>query len=154
MRRGPIGARRARQDERTAVAAVIAEQRWGGMDGNIFQLITTRLARFIGRPLMMMLCVLLAAISFWAFFRGSDLAINGTNLAINVLTLLFLPILQATQNRDGAALQAKLDELIKVSKEARKELIGAENLAEQQIEELRPTVETVTDPHPAEEPVA
>jgi low affinity Fe/Cu permease len=126
----------------------------GDMGGNFFQLITTRLARFIGRPLMMMLCVLLAAISFWAFFRGSDLAINGTNLAINVLTLLFLPILQATQNRDGAALQAKLDELIKVSKEARKELIGAENLAEQQIEKLKPTVETVTDPHPAEEPVA
>jgi hypothetical protein len=40
-----------------------------------------------------------------------------------------------------------------VSKEARKELIGAENLAESQIEELRPTAESVTDPQPEEEPV-
>lgn len=121
--------------------------------GQWFQRITTRLARFIGRPLMMVVCLLLAAFSFWSFARGSDLLINGTNLAINVLTLLFLPILQATQNRDGAALQAKLDELIKVNKEARNDLIGIEDLDEEQIEELRAGPESVTDPHPEEEPV-
>ena len=103
---------------------------------------------------MMVVCLLLAAFSFWSFFRGSDSLINGTNLAINVLTLLFLPILQATQNRDGAALQAKLDELIKANKEARNDLIGIENRAETEIEEMRPAPETVTDPHPAEDPVA
>ena len=115
-----------------------------------FQHITSTLARFIGRPLMMLICLLLAAFSFWSFFRGSDSLINGTNLAINVLTLLFLPILQATQNRDGAALQAKLDELIKASKEARNDLIGIEDLDEERIEELRAVPESVTDPHPEE----
>jgi low affinity Fe/Cu permease len=122
--------------------------------GSWFQRVTTTLARFIGRPLMMIVCLLLAAFSFWSFFRGSDSLINGTNLAINVLTLLFLPILQATQNRDGAALQAKLDELIKASKGARNDLIGIEDLDEERIEELRPVPESVTDPHPQEEPVA
>lgn len=103
---------------------------------------------------MMAVCIVLAAFSFWSFFRGSDLLINGTNLAINVLTLLFLPILQATQNRDGAALQAKLDELIKVNKEARNDLIGIEDLDEEKIEQIRQPPESVTDPHLREEPVA
>jgi low affinity Fe/Cu permease len=64
--------------------------------------------------------------------------------------LLFLPILQATQNRDGAALQAKLDELIKVNKEARNDLIGIEDRDEEEIEEMRAAPETVTDPRPEE----
>ena len=102
---------------------------------------------------MMFICLLLAGFSFWSFFRGSDSLINGTNLAINVLTLLFLPILQATQNRDGAALQAKLDELIKVNQAARNDLIGIEELDEEKIEELRPDPESVTDPHTEKEPV-
>jgi low affinity Fe/Cu permease len=122
--------------------------------GSWFQRTTTLLARFIGRPVMLIICLVLAGLSFWAFFRGGDLLINGTNLAINVLTLMFLPILQATQNRDGAALQAKLDELIKASQGARNDFIGLEQRAEEEIEELRPVPETVTDPHPEEEPVA
>ena len=121
--------------------------------GSWFQSMTTLLARFIGRPVMLMLCLTLAILSLWAFARGGDTLINGTNLAINVLTLLFLPILQATQNRDGAALQAKLDELIKANKEARNDFIGLEQRDEDEIEEMRPVPETVTDPHPVEDPV-
>lgn len=122
--------------------------------GPWLQCVTTVLARFIGRPLMMFVCLLLAVASLIAYASRSDLAINGTNLAINVLTLLFLPVLQATQNRDGAALQAKLDELIRANKEARNDLIGIEEKAETEIEELRPVPVTVTDPHLQREPVA
>jgi low affinity Fe/Cu permease len=116
--------------------------------GSLFHHLTAALARFIGRPLMLILCVLLAAGSVAAYASRDDLLINGTNLAINVLTLLFLPILQATQNRDGAALQAKLDELIKVTAEARNDLIGIEQRDEEEIEELRPAADSVTDAHP------
>lgn len=122
--------------------------------GPWFQRVTTVLARLIGRPLMLVICLLLTATSIVAYASRSDLAINGTNLAINVLTLLFLPILQSTQNRDGAALQAKLDELIRANKEARNDLIGLEDKAEVEIQELRPVPVTVTDPHPAEDEVA
>ena len=121
--------------------------------GSFFQRFTGSLARFIGRPLMLVICAVLAIFSLFAFFRGGDSLINGTNLAINILTLLFLPILQATQNRDGAALQAKLDELIKVNREARNDLIGLEDRPEEEIEELRPVPDSVTDPHPREEVV-
>lgn len=116
--------------------------------GSFFSRFTAQLARFIGRPLMMIICVMLAAGSVAAYASQNSLLIDGTNLAINVLTLLFLPILQATQNRDGAALQAKLDELIKVNKEANNQLIGIEDLDEEKIEELRPAPVSVTDPHP------
>ena len=115
--------------------------------GSFFSRFTAQLARFIGRPLMMIICVALAVGSIAAYASHDGLLIDGTNLAINVLTLLFLPILQATQNRDGAALQAKLDELIKVNKEANNQLIGIEDLDEEQIEELRPAPVSVTDPH-------
>jgi low affinity Fe/Cu permease len=97
---------------------------------------------------MMILCLALAAGSVAAYASHDGLLIDGTNLAINVLTLLFLPILQSTQNRDGAALQAKLDELIKVNKEANNQLIGIEDLPEEEIEQLRPEPVSVTDPHP------
>ena len=116
----------------------------------LFLRTTAHLARFIGRPTMLFLCTLLALGAIAAYVSRNELAINGTNLAINVLTLLFLPILQATQNRDGAALQAKLDELIKVSAEARNDLIGIEELDEASIEQLRPVPESVTDPHPVD----
>jgi low affinity Fe/Cu permease len=117
---------------------------------NFFPQFTAQLARFIGRPVMFFLCVLLAAGSVAAYASHDNLLIDGTNLAINVLTLMFLPILQATQNRDGAALQAKLDELIKANKEARNDLIGLEVRDEREIEEMRPVRETVPDPEPAD----
>ena len=121
---------------------------------SFFSRFTAQLAQFIGRPLMMIVCLALAAASIAAYASHDSLLIDGTNLAINVLTLLFLPILQATQNRDGAALQAKLDELIKVNKEANNQLIGIEDLDEERIEELRPAPVSVTDPHPHDaEPV-
>ena len=116
--------------------------------GSFFPHFTAALARLIGRPVMMIVCLLLAAGSVAAYASHRGLLIDGTNLAINVLTLLFLPILQATQNRDGAALQAKLDELIKVTAKARDDLIGIEDRDEEEIEELRPARVTVTDPHP------
>ena len=122
--------------------------------GPWFQRMTAMLARFIGRPLMVILCLVLAGGSIAAYASHDAILIDGTNLAINVLTLLFLPILQATQNRDGAALQAKLDELIKVNQGANNQLIGIESRDEEEIEELRPVPGNVTDPHPAEEPVA
>ena len=59
------------------------------------------------------------------------------NLSMSIVTLLLLPILQATQNRDGAALQAKIDELIKATAKARDDLIGLENRDEAEIEAIR-----------------
>jgi low affinity Fe/Cu permease len=103
----------------------------------IFDRFTTGCARFTGRPAMLLACILLAFTGFAAYLAGDDHFINGANLAISVVTLLLLPILQATQNRDGAALQAKLDELIKSNAQARDGMIGLERRGEREIEEMR-----------------
>jgi low affinity Fe/Cu permease len=86
---------------------------------------------------MLLICVLLGASGAAAYFVGDANWIAGANLLISVVTLLLLPILQATQNRDGAALQAKLDELIKSNGQARDALIGLEKRGEHEIDRLR-----------------
>ena len=101
-----------------------------------FDRFTTGCARFAGRPMMLGLCILIALMGVAAYLSGDELFIAGASMSISVLTLLFLPILQATQNRDGAALQAKIDELIKVNTKARDELIGLENRREDEIEQI------------------
>lgn len=92
----------------------------------LFDRSTTGCARFTGRSAMLGIRVLLSFAGIVAYFVNNDHLISGTNLGINFVTLLILPILQATQNRDGAALQAKLDELIKATVGARNEMIGLE----------------------------
>jgi low affinity Fe/Cu permease len=103
----------------------------------LFEHFTTGCARFAGRPAMLVVCLLLGALGVAAYLSGQEKLINGANLTISIVTLLLLPILQATQNRDGAALQAKLDELIKTNSHARDMLIGLEKRGEKEIEDLR-----------------
>jgi low affinity Fe/Cu permease len=103
----------------------------------VFDRFSTGCARFTGRPAMLAICLLLCATGVAAYVSGDELFISGANLSISILTLLLLPILQATQNRDGAALQAKLDELIKTNAEARNALIGLENRSEDEIQRVR-----------------
>ena len=86
---------------------------------------------------MLCLCLGLAAIGVYSYLEGGERFIAGANLSISIVTLLLLPILQATQNRDGAALQAKIDELIKANEKARDDLIGLENREEDEIEQMR-----------------
>jgi low affinity Fe/Cu permease len=102
-----------------------------------FDRFTTGCARFAGRPAMLVLCIAICGIGVTAYFSRDELFISGANLAISIVTLMLLPILQATQNRDGAALQAKIDELIKSNSKARDDLIGLENRGQDEIERIR-----------------
>jgi len=62
------------------------------------------------------------------------------NTGTTVVTFLMVFLIQNTQNRDGAAIQAKLDELIRVS-EAQNRFIGIEHLTESEVDALRATCE-------------
>ena len=103
----------------------------------LFHRFTTGCARFAGRPAMLLQCVLLALTGGVAYVTGNQLFIAGASMAISAVTLLLLPILQATQTRDDAALHAKLDELIKSSVNARNALIGLENQTQEEIQRVR-----------------
>jgi len=50
-------------------------------------------------------------------------------------------LIQNSQNRDGAAMQAKLDELLRAVDKAREQFIGIEHLTDQQIELVRSALE-------------
>jgi low affinity Fe/Cu permease len=91
-----------------------------------------------GHPLAFILACL--ATLAWAVtgpvFGYSDTWQLVINTGTTVATFLMIFVLQHSQNRDATAIQAKLDELILAS-EASNKLIRAEQLTEEEVEDLR-----------------
>jgi low affinity Fe/Cu permease len=58
------------------------------------------------------------------------------NTGTTIVTFLMVFLIQNTQNRDGAAIQAKLDELIRASG-AQNAFIGIEHLTQKEVDEFR-----------------
>ncbi len=102
--------------------------------------IATAVDQFSGRPIAFVVALLVIAV--WALtgplFKFSDTWQLIINTGTTIITFLMVFVIQNTQNRDGAAIQAKLDELIRVSA-ARNSLIGIETLTQDEIEEIRAT---------------
>ena len=63
------------------------------------------------------------------------------NTGTTIVTFLMVFLIQNSQNRDGAAMQAKLDELLRAVDSAREQFIGIEHLTDKQIELLRNALE-------------
>ena len=63
------------------------------------------------------------------------------NTGTTIVTFLMVFLIQNAQNRDAAAIQAKLDELIRSIEGARNEFIGIEHLSEGQLERIRGDIE-------------
>jgi low affinity Fe/Cu permease len=69
-------------------------------------------------------------------FKFSDTWQLVINTGTTIVTFLMVFLIQNSQNRDSAAIQVKLDELIRVST-ARNSLVGIEHLTDDEIEDLR-----------------
>lgn len=59
------------------------------------------------------------------------------NTGTTIVTFLMVFVIQNTQNRDGRAMQLKLDELINVSRGARTEFVDVEDLTDAELDELQ-----------------
>ena len=104
----------------------------------LFSDVAGAVAHAAGRPLTFATSV--AVIVAWALtgplFGFSDTWQLVINTGTTIITFLMVFLIQNTQNRDGAAIQTKLDELIRVSA-AQNTYIGIEHLTEEELDELR-----------------
>jgi low affinity Fe/Cu permease len=91
-----------------------------------------------GKAITFLVAVLIVII--WGisgpFFQFSDTWQLVINTGTTIVTFLMVFLIQNSQNRDSAAIQVKLDELIRVSA-VHNSIIGIEHLTEEEIEELR-----------------
>mgnify|MGYP002629104030 CR=1 FL=1 len=112
---------------------------------HFFTRFANAVARTAGRPLTFVICC--ALIVVWAtsgpLFGFSDTWQLAVNTSTTIITFLMVFLIQNTQNRDGAAIQAKLDELLRAVSDARNEFIGIEHLTEEELDEIRKDIERV-----------
>ena len=109
----------------------------------LFTRIANWVAHITGLPLTFAGCCVIVVV--WAvsgpFFGFSDTWQLVINTGTTIITFLMVFLIQNTQNRDGAALQAKLDELIR-SSAAQNAFIGIENLTQEEVDEIRSKCES------------
>ena len=69
------------------------------------------------------------------------------NTGTTIVTFLMVFLLQNTQTRDTAAMQLKLDELIRTNDKARKAMLSLEDLSEEQLDRLKSAFERLSEGH-------
>ena len=97
------------------------------------------IARASGHPAAFVLAA--ATIAVWLvsgpLFGFSDTWQLVINTGTTIVTFMMVFLIQNTQNRDGAALQLKLDELIRATQGAHNALLDLEELSERDLEKFR-----------------
>ena len=110
---------------------------------SFFNWFATKTSTAAGQPLTFVTAVLVIIV--WAvtgpIFKFSDTWQLIINTGTTIITFLMVFLIQNSQNRDGAAMQAKLDELLRAVDKAREKFIGIEHLTDQQIELVRTALE-------------
>ena len=108
-----------------------------------FTAIANSIARFVGDPIAFILAFM--TIVVWGvsgpLFHYSDTWQLVINTSTTIVTFLMVFLIQNSQNRDAAAMQAKLDELIRAMAEARGQFIGIEHRTDKEIQEIRTLLE-------------
>ena len=106
---------------------------------NLFSRFSHIVSHLAGRPVTFALAVLL--IVLWAvsgpIFGFSETWQLVINTATTIITFLMVFVLQNTQNRDGEAVQAKLDELIFALNGADNRFVQSEKLSDEELHALR-----------------
>ena len=92
-------------------------------------------ARHVGSSWAFLLGI--AAVIVWAatgrYFHYSDTWQLVINTGTTIVTFLMVFLIQTTQNRDAHAIHLKLDELIRATTHARNDLMGLEDLSDQEL---------------------
>jgi len=122
-----------------------------------FASIASRGAYLMGHPLAFLISTFVCIV--WAvsgpIFHYSDTWQLVINTGTTVLTFLAVFLIQNSQNRDGTAIQAKLDEILRSVAEARSGFVGIEHLTDLEIARIKQALERevleASDGRPAED---
>lgn len=113
------------------------------MFDRVFTIVAGRIAAFAGQPVAFVLALI--TILLWGatgpVFGYSDTWQLVVNTSTTIVTFLMVFLIQNSQNRDAAAMQAKLDELIRSVDLARNAFIGIEHRTDHEIEAIRQALE-------------
>ena len=113
--------------------------------GKLFTKFAKAASHWTGHPIAFLIA--LAVLVVWALtgpiFGFSDTWQLIINTGTTIVTFLMVFLIQNTQNRDTAALQVKLDELIYVIEKANNCLLDLEELEDNELEEIRADYEKV-----------
>jgi low affinity Fe/Cu permease len=113
----------------------------------IFDRAANAVAHQAGRPgtFALALFVVVAWAVTGPVFQYSDTWQLFINTGTTIVTFLMVFLIQNSQNRDSAAIQVKLDELIR-SSAGKNFFVGIEHLTEQELERLRGLIENRVKP--------
>ena len=109
----------------------------------VFERFAQAVAGWAGRPTAFVIAFLVVV--GWGvsgpLFGWSDTWQLVINTGTTIVTFLMVFLIQNAQNRDAAAIQAKLDELIRALDHGRNEFIGIEHLSEKELIAIRDKLE-------------
>jgi low affinity Fe/Cu permease len=105
---------------------------------DLFRSIANRISVWTGTATVFLGAVLVIVIwgATGSYFHYSDTWQLVINTGTTIITFLMVFLIQNTQNRDGKAVQLKLDELIRATKGARNQYVGLEDLSDADLSEL------------------
>ena len=105
---------------------------------NWFPIITEKFSEIVGSGLSF--CIVLATILLWLImgpiFKFSESWQLVMSTISSVITLLIVFLIENAQNRQSAAIEIKINELIRIHKNARNDLLDLEELNDEQLNEL------------------
>jgi low affinity Fe/Cu permease len=103
-----------------------------------FQVVALRASTTVGTPGVFLLACL--SILVWAILgpimKFSDTWQLVVNTGTSIITFLVVFLIQYAQNRDTRAIRLKLDELLRVTKDARSNFVDLDRLSDEQLERL------------------
>lgn len=111
----------------------------------LFRKFASKSSNALGTPWAFLIAV--ASIVLWAIsgpvFHFSDTWQLIANTGTTLVTFLMVFLIQNTQNRDGRAIQLKLDELLRGVKGARTRLVDLEDLSDDELSQLQKQFEAL-----------